>query len=384
MIDIKQDKEKDKTAEPAQADAQRPVAPKVDMVTSRQELHELKSPAKAEPQKKPEMSIGEKQYNRRVYFWMNYALNLVGSLAIADYVRNLGGRKYLDQGINAISKGLSATKLLTHKTAKNTAAIVLGTLALNSGGWVLLVPSTWIENRKRKIVHALNEKAGVEQIAPDGHKETPEEIYIEQEQPKQSPMNAFKRRLMASGATIATGLVLNKVLAKKLPNPMMVDGHLSEVLGGEKRITDFVVNQSNRALTSGYVPGGDWLAKNKRVQAYLGFGALDWVYTIITAKIMHLTNGAKKARLPHEIGDEVDPAGSDATPDVITFDKAPAAEKPIEKPESHAEKVTRNDATRYKEPDFKQLLKKPQFTGMRDKVAASLASEQGASPLHSV
>ncbi len=41
------------------------------------------------------------------------------------------------------------------------------------------------------------------------------------------------------------------------------------------------------------IPGGDYFRKSDFIQRYLGFAALDSVYTWMTATVMHKTNGAK-------------------------------------------------------------------------------------------
>jgi len=273
------------------------------------------APVAALPEASPDhMSKGEKWYNWMVYQGVNYWLNLGMSVVMADYFRNLSGRKYLDNAANFIAKGLSSTTLLKHETALRHSNLALKTLALCSGGWSLLIPMKWLEDRKRPVVHWLNKEVFKEnQIAADGHEKTPDEIYIEKEQPSQTWLHVFWRRTQAQIAVWVAAFALNKGFAKKLDEPRMIDGDLSTTLGGEHRFLDNAMNQINRAFKSGYVPGGNWLAKNERAQRYVGFAALDWFYTMITASVMYVTRGAKhlkknnpkEAKLFRETGEDI-------------------------------------------------------------------------------
>ena len=60
-----------------------------------------------EPQK--EMSKGEKAFNWTVYQGLNYWVNLISSVAIADYFRNPAslGRKHIDSAIEKATVAIS-------------------------------------------------------------------------------------------------------------------------------------------------------------------------------------------------------------------------------------------------------------------------------------
>ena len=264
------------------------------------------------------------------------------SLVIADYFRNLGGKKQLDKAAVGLGKMIGASNIFKAETAHNIADNLLKTLALCSGGWILVAPMKGMEDKKRPIVHWLNKKMGVDMTAPDGHQETADEIYIENEQPPQSWGNAFMRRLKAQITVSITGLALNMGAAKKLESPVTIDGKLTDKIGGEQRMTDFIVNGVNKGLKSTNVPGSKFLTTNPRAQAYIKFASLDTFYTMITAKVMHLTNGAGKLKLPHEIGDEKDPPGVLSTNEIVFLPKGETfAETTDDTPQNSEDKLAK-------------------------------------------
>lgn len=255
-----------------------------------------------------EMSKGEKWYNRIVYQGINYWVNLGLSLYIADLFLHGGGKldpfkgklnSFFESSSKRFSGWLNAiglTNLIGDKGVKRATEVALGTFTLNSGGNVLLIPMKIAEDRKRPIVHWLNKYVfGEKQLAPDGHEETPEEIYIEQEQPHQSWMNVIKRRILAITSTIASGLVLDWALRTPQKD-------------GQEVFTDTVVGGANYVLNSKHSPDRiKALAAHPTAQRYMGYAALDTIYTAMTAAVMYMTNGARKGRMPKEIGDEIDP-----------------------------------------------------------------------------
>lgn len=284
---------------------------------------------KSEPAIKPEMSKGERAYNVTVYNILNYWVNLGSSLVIADFflhnhVFHKPKLTWGGQPIKIFGKEISGPGMITWSAEKLGSAIstfgigketaihntrtALQTLALMSGGWLLLIPLKLLEDDKRGWVHWANRKLGVSQCGPDGREKTKDEIYIEQEQPRQSWLNVIKRRIIATIAVVGTGQLLNFTFRDR-SQPKEVDG--KDTHGGKAVIERFVVGNVNKALRSGWVPGGSWLADKKMFQRYLGMAALDTAFTKITSVTMYLTNGAKKARMEHEIGDEVDPPGRD-------------------------------------------------------------------------
>ncbi len=263
----------------------------------------------------PEMSKGEKWFDRMVYTGLNYFANLGISLVAADYFTNLAGRKHLDKVIGATERGLLKTGIINATHAQRTAKGAWEVLALTGGGWIAALATKPLEDNKRPIVHWLNKKMGVDQNKADGTEATPEEIYIKYEQPKQSWFNIVKRRVIASVAIVASG-------------------HAIEYTVGKKNITDGIVSNVNKGLKSGYVPGGKKLAGNETFERYLGFAALDTIFTGIHAVTMNLTTGAKKARMPKELNDEADPAGKEIKLNEITI--TPEEPKP-----SFASKVTK-------------------------------------------
>ncbi|MDX2072945.1 MAG: hypothetical protein SFX19_01115 [Alphaproteobacteria bacterium] len=283
------------------------------------QMDDDKAPAQATtPALKPEMSKGERVYNWVVYEGINYWVNLISSIAIADYLIHKGGRVKLDWAIGKAAKALEATGMPLKNAYKNSKT-ALETLSLMSGGWALLVPMKLMEDHKRWWVHNLNDWMGVDQTAPDGHKETPDEIYIEQEQPKQSWLTAFKRRIYATLAVVGTGQIIEHALAnKKIMTPdqtfsinpydvnsqkLTFEGHH---MGGKEWAEKQIVGLVNKAAT--HLPGGEAFTNpGSWMQRWLGLAALDTGFTKITALVMRLTNGAQKAKAPHEIGDDAPP-----------------------------------------------------------------------------
>jgi len=246
---------------------------------------------------KQEMSTGEKWYNRIVYQGINYWLNLGISLVITDFFMHGPGAKYFNSGVASSTKALTGLGL-SKKNAKWISEIGLGTFSLNSGGNILLIPTKFIEDDKRGWVHWLNEKLGVDQTAPDGHKMTKDEIYIEEEQAPQSWGRMIARRAMGWGTTTSVGLLLDRYARQPLARPHMVDGEMEHFKPGQKVFTDGAVNITNSALRG---MGAGRLADSPMFQRYLGYAALDTIYTAITSKILHLTNGAKKQTMPQEM-----------------------------------------------------------------------------------
>ena len=297
-----------------------------------------KQPDKATPDSQPEktqiaeksaihkkVSKGEKLYTWGVYEGLNYWVNLAGSIAIADYFCNQGGKEILNKGANILAKGIAATKIASHEKVFGHSQTALKTLTLLSGGWLLIIPIKIMEDNKRPIVHWLNKKMGVDQTGLDGKEQTPQQIYIDQEQPAQSWVNVILRRSAATLAVVGTGHVLNegfrdraKTQAHKAAHPTSKeDPH-----GGKARTEKIVVDFVNDKIAK-YAPNGEALTrdKNGRFQRYLGLAALDTVFTKITSVIMKITNGAGKGQMPQEQGDDAAPSISDKSIDAIQYVK---------------------------------------------------------------
>ncbi len=263
--------------------------------------------------KKPEgtASKGEKVFNWTAYTGLNYWVNLVSSIAIADYFVNLGGRDKLNDRINSTARLLEKFKVPIKKAHHNS-KIGWETFALTSGGLILLAPLKWMEDNKRPIVHWLNKKFGVEQKTADGREKTPEEIHIEQEQPKQSWGNVILRRIAGTAAVVAVGMGLDHFArGTKILDPEhhnlgggRIITHDSKVQGGKDRVTDFIFDKINNV--SGKLRGKRF-DKNEIVSRWTKFAILDSVFTVITAVVMKMTNGAKKGKMPQEIDDSNDP-----------------------------------------------------------------------------
>lgn len=292
MVDVK---EKDQPALPAQQTAAPGTAPEKEKEKS------VSQPKTVLPQK---MSKGEKIFEWGTYRGLNYWVNLISSVIFTDWFKNLGGLKKLkiDKLSEAIAKKLPGSSPYEKKL--KFALETFEYLALTAGGTALVWPLKALEDNKRKVVYWINEKLGVDQTAPDGHKLTPDEIYIEKEVPQKSWFNVIWRRSLGMASVAAGGHLVN--YAFKTP------GINGKDINGTDNVANFVLKGSdkkggvNRLLSSGYVPGGEFLVKNKRAQAWMGLAVLDSVFTQLTAFIMWATNGAKKEKTPMEI-DECKP-----------------------------------------------------------------------------
>lgn len=311
MTDKQQEILKAPELSPSIGDAVAPVVQNSDSDKSPQkEPDKLVCP---EPKVTPTISKGEETFNWATYTGLNYWVNLISSVAIADYFLNpeSGGRAKLNKAVSAVTKivnkaGLPLKK--AHHHSKN----ILETLTLLSGGLLLLIPLKLMEDNKRPIVHKLNKKLGIEQKTSDGREETPDEIHIEKEQPPQSWGRVIWRRLLATISVITVGMGLDHFARdknQKLPSEPHDLGwakvtHDEKVLGGQKRITDKVFNVLDHGAK---VFRGKHFAPNGIVSRWTKLAILDSVFTVITAVVMKVTSRAKKAKMPNEMDDSNDP-----------------------------------------------------------------------------
>ncbi len=377
MVDIKEKSEENPQTPPAAASAvgaaQPPLAP------------ETLTPADIQKEKAAaKMSPGEKWYNRIVYQGINYWLNLAMSMYVSDIFTHGGGksdftfgraRNFYDRRLNQLTSGL--TTLMGHKhqnAAYRASEVTVATFTLNTGGNILLIPMKWLEDRKRPVVHWLNKHIFKEkQLAPDGHEETPDEIYIEQEQPPQSWGRVIWRRIKAVSATIVTGLVADWALRRKLDanEPRIING-LGQPIDhedGTKRFTRWITTGANKGLN--YVSGSKkFVADDTALQRYMGYAALDTIYTGITSKVMHMTNGAGPGKMPKEIGDDFDPPVMAETDELKILPEAKNA-----RPFAGREDKKADSAILPAGPAHKKILEKPPAFAVSDKVAARREGE---------
>jgi hypothetical protein len=245
----------------------------------------------------PGISKGERLYNWTVYSGLNYWTVLITSLAMGDYLKNLSGRKHLLWATGKIAKGLESAGMNLNKAHHNT-KIALETLSLTAGGWLLLIPLRMLENRKRPVVHWLNKKFGVDQTALDGHELTPDEIYLEQEQPTQSWARVIGRRLLASVVVVSSGNIADHVgrdtsISRTHEYAINPYDPKSEIVthtghpGGLERLTNVVVKGLEHLSEGSNIMKG-------RTKRWVELLTLDTLFTRISATVMHLTNGARK------------------------------------------------------------------------------------------
>ena len=312
-----------------------------------EELKNIKDIAPPTPSPKPEMSKGEKNFNWLTYTGLNYWVNLISSIAIADYFTHEGssGRKYLNSTIEKLT--LAVEKVgVPLKAAHFNSKFALEFLTFTSGGWLLIAPMKWLEDNKRECVHWLNDKMGAGQTAHDAHKLTPEEIHIEEEQPHQSWGNVIWRRLQATAAIVGSGMAVEHLLKDKntpiAPEKYVIGGreiaYNAKVLGGKDRSTNFIVGLVNKGLK--YLPAGEKIIAHAPAQRWLAIAALDTFFTKITEVVMFATRGAKPEKNPNEIDKSKDAPSHD----VMADSRVPDAV--IEKEVHFAEKVGKREAAK--------------------------------------
>ncbi len=270
---------------------------------------EASSPDKAQDEK---ISKGEKIFNWTAYTGLNYFTNLILSIGLADYFIHLGGKKWLEARINNTTSFLRKFSVPV-KTAHHNSKIGWETFILTSGGLALLAPLKLMEDNKRPIVHWLNKKLGIKQQTPDGKEKTPDEIHIEEEQPKQSWGNVIWRRILGTAAVVVTGLGLdhfardkNKIIP---PESYNIGGgevvtYEKKVLGGKTRVTDSTFDWINKTVKNFR---GKGFKDNGIVSRWTKLAILDAVFTVITAVVMKVTNGSGKGKMPKEIDNSEDP-----------------------------------------------------------------------------
>ncbi|NBO20017.1 MAG: hypothetical protein EBV03_12510, partial [Proteobacteria bacterium] len=145
--------------------------------------------------------------------------------------------------------------------------------------------------------------------------------YIEKEQPHQSWFNIIKRRLIASVAIIGAG-------------------HAIEYSIGKKELTDTIVSGVKKGMKS---VGAGKIADNPTFGRYLGFAALDTIFTGMHAFTMSLTTGAKKAHMPKEVHEHA-PEGVESRGEIVT------AGKPASNFADRTPRREKRDAEQYKKP----------------------------------
>lgn len=248
------------------------------------------------PAKKPAVkpSKAEAMYDWMIYDGLINWTNLGVSLYVADSLMHGWAKPVLEKSINSTSKLLASTSLVSEKAAFKTVKPAMRTLSLTVGGWMLLAPMKWLEDNKRENVHWMQENFYGGAKDEHGNPITPEQMCLASEPPKQSWWNVIKRRLLVTGlVTPAAGVLLDHTI-------------------GEHNVTSFVVDHTNKALKSGFVPYGQQIAQREAFQRYLSLAALDTFYCYITKQGMYYTNGTHGQSLLGSIL-EVTPEQADHT-----------------------------------------------------------------------
>jgi len=311
--------------------------PIVDVVPNSEKIGEKIDVPKQFAKNDPKISKGEKAFDWTVYTGLNYWTNLIMSVAIAD--------KFLTKGTSWnkwMESAIEKTTLAVHKmgvdlkTAHIKTRSSLKFISLLSGGYALLIPLKFLEDNKRNAVHWLNDKLGVPQVAPDGHKETAEEIHVEHEQPKQSWLNVIKRRIYGTIAVVSSGLALNHLYRDKntiVPDEIVKIGehtitHKGKPLGGDERLTGQIAGFLNKALKHLPFGYGEKVTKiGGTPNRWINLLALDSFFTIITAVVMFTTRGTKHAKMPQELDNSGDVPSHDKIPDQIVPDEVDDGKK---------------------------------------------------------
>lgn len=311
-------------------------------------------PEKTTAPQQQKMSPGEKRYDWLVYKGLNYWVNLVSSIAITDWFDNgwFKSRKGSEiLKIDALSEKMAKPvarlanieEKLAHTKVRNTFTY----LALLTGGNLLTFALKPLEDNKRKIVHGLNKKMGVDQTSPDGRELTPDEIYIENEQPKQSWGKVIGRRLLGIGAVLTAGNVVDSLYGKDNVTNYVMDGPNGK--GG-----------INKALKSIEVIPGVKKLQSRSAQAWMKYAVLDSVFTAITAAVFWVTRGAKK--------DDKKPVSTPAA-SITQQGSAVIAAEPVDSTAALAEETKTNFASREKQGMVQDTANKVPLTSYTEKAA---------------
>jgi hypothetical protein len=187
---------------------------------------------------------------------------------------------------------------------------------------------------------------------------TADEIFIAQEQPKQSWGRMIWRRAMGFGATTSTGLALDVLLKE----PLYISekhrrGYDVTHKNGQAVFTDTVVGWGDR------IPGVKKVLKNPTARRYADYAALDSIYTMITSTILHKTNGAGPGKEPPEIGDDNAPLVDSKSKNRLRYYSA-----------NEDKKYFTEQELRKKATEERAAVKKPQ-----ESYAATIQQQQNAS-----
>lgn len=220
-------------------------------------------------------TLGEKAYNLGVYTGIGYFVNLFSSVAITDYFLAGGGQKYLQQGAQALNKLVDNAPKPIKETAGYNA---LKTLALLSGGTLLMAPIKTLEDNKRRAVFWINRQLGKTDpnCPPDLDAKPLSDLrddqlpQIVEEPPKQTWGNALLRR----GYGIAA---------------VQSASYISNTMWGNENLENASTNWAFKNLKKLDVPAMNRLMEKDWFKRYTKLTLLDAVFTVITAGAIYLT-----------------------------------------------------------------------------------------------
>jgi hypothetical protein len=157
---------------------------------------------KAAPYKK---SAGDKLFDLGVYGGLGYVANAAVSLVVTRYGTHLKGAplyklgQKAENGFASLYKPLMKDAESVDYWAKKSNEIAF----LGFGGWALLMPMKWLEDRKANIIRATDETLGTGPQTPEGIQQ---QIQSLDNGPRQSAGSMFWGRVVSYATTIAVAL----------------------------------------------------------------------------------------------------------------------------------------------------------------------------------
>lgn len=231
--------------------------------------------ATQEEERNHHSTFGEKLFDIGVYGGVGYAANAGISLVTAHYAKNLQGNgfnKVYKDSQYALEKAIG--KFKHDQTDITNWAVRINDLAfLSSGGWALLVPMKWMEDRKAQVVGSIDHTFNTGPAYDENHP-------LNSDIPKQSYLSLFGGRFITYPIIMAVSL------------PFIT------TLGGEKAISDGLTKyagsffgrfRESKSLTN--------LASTEMITAGVG-AALLYGSSRVIAYVDHVIKKDKQGEIP--------------------------------------------------------------------------------------
>ncbi len=163
----------------------------------------------------PPLTRGEKIFNAIDYWGIGWITNAAISVAITDWMNHLSGQTTMNQWADKLKntvifrKGEMKTAEEIGK-ARGQARSVLSLLFLMSGGFILMAPIKWLEDRKKPTVEWLDDRFNKPRNKEEEAQIKARHDYIEKHEPKQSWESILKGRVYALVPILGAHFMLNK------------------------------------------------------------------------------------------------------------------------------------------------------------------------------